>query len=78
MGYLTTRLYVICLKSEELIRRVRRALIARFRVQVFKSALDDLNWLDLIPDVTATGATAGFADPIGVGERFYRVLVLDQ
>jgi thymidine kinase len=28
-------------KSEELIRRVRRALIARRRVQVFKSALDD-------------------------------------
>ncbi len=28
-------------KSEELIRRVRRALIAKRRVQVFKSALDD-------------------------------------
>jgi thymidine kinase len=28
-------------KSEELIRRVRRALIGRRRVQVFKSALDD-------------------------------------
>ena len=28
-------------KSEELIRRVRRALIARRRVQVFKSRLDD-------------------------------------
>jgi thymidine kinase len=28
-------------KSEELIRRVRRALIARRRVQLFKSALDD-------------------------------------
>lgn len=28
-------------KSEELIRRVRRALIARRRVQVFKSSLDD-------------------------------------
>jgi thymidine kinase len=28
-------------KSEELIRRVRRALIARKRVQLFKSALDD-------------------------------------
>jgi thymidine kinase len=28
-------------KSEELMRRVRRALIARRRVQVFKSALDD-------------------------------------
>src|SRR5512145_3070136 len=28
-------------KSEELIRRVRRALIARRRVQVFKSHLDD-------------------------------------
>jgi thymidine kinase len=28
-------------KSEELIRRVRRAIIARKRVQVFKSHLDD-------------------------------------
>ncbi|MBM4188511.1 MAG: thymidine kinase [Gemmatimonadetes bacterium] len=28
-------------KSEELIRRIRRALIARLRVQVFKSHLDD-------------------------------------
>ena len=28
-------------KSEELIRRIRRALIARKRVQLFKSALDD-------------------------------------
>src|SRR2546426_2361395 len=28
-------------KSEELIRRVRRAQIARQRVQVFKAALDD-------------------------------------
>ena len=28
-------------KSEELMRRVRRALIARKRVQVFKSHLDD-------------------------------------
>ena len=28
-------------KSEELIRRVRRALIARKRVQVFKSHLDE-------------------------------------
>ncbi|MCX5764118.1 MAG: thymidine kinase, partial [Gemmatimonadetes bacterium] len=28
-------------KSEELIRRVRRSLIARKRVQVFKSHLDD-------------------------------------
>ncbi|MCY4571354.1 MAG: thymidine kinase, partial [Gemmatimonadetes bacterium] len=28
-------------KSEELIRRVRRALIARRRIQLFKSHLDD-------------------------------------
>ena len=28
-------------KSEELIRRLRRAMIARKRVQVFKPALDD-------------------------------------
>ena len=28
-------------KSEELIRRVRRAAIARQRIQVFKAAIDD-------------------------------------
>lgn len=32
-------------KSEELIRRVRRAVIARKRVQVFKSHLDDRFWV---------------------------------
>ena len=30
-------------KSEELIRRLRRAMIARQRVQIFKPAIDDRN-----------------------------------
>ena len=35
-------------KSEELIRRLRRAMIARKRVQVFKPAIDDRYSLDEI------------------------------
>jgi hypothetical protein len=47
----------------------------KYRVQ-YKDALDDLNWTDLIPDVTAAGVTASFSDPVGTGQRFYRVLVV--
>ncbi|HNU82026.1 MAG TPA: thymidine kinase, partial [Thermoanaerobaculia bacterium] len=35
-------------KSEELVRRVRRALIARQRVQVFKPLVDDRHEADLV------------------------------
>jgi thymidine kinase len=46
-------------KSEELIRRVRRALIARRRVQVFKSALDDrYAGVDVISSHDGSGVTA--------------------
>lgn len=46
-------------KSEELIRRVRRALIAKRRVQVFKSALDDrYAGLDRISSHDGSGVVA--------------------
>jgi hypothetical protein len=48
----------------------------KYRVQ-FKNSLDDVGWTDLIPDVTAAGATASFSDPVGVGQRFYRVSVTE-
>jgi hypothetical protein len=48
-----------------------------YRVQ-FKGSLDDANWTDLVPDVTATGPTANFNDPLGEAQRFYRILVVNQ
>ena len=47
-----------------------------YRVQ-FKENLDDTNWTDLTPDVTATGPTASQSDAIVPTQRFYRVLALD-
>ncbi|MSU59576.1 MAG: hypothetical protein EXS35_15655 [Pedosphaera sp.] len=47
-----------------------------YRVQ-YKDNLDDTNWTDLAPDVTATGPTASKSDPLGPAQRFYRVLALD-
>jgi hypothetical protein len=49
----------------------------RYRVQ-FKNNLDDANWTDHVPDVTATSATASKSDPLGPSQRFYRVLVVGQ
>ena len=46
----------------------------KYRVQ-FKNSLDEVSWTDLIPEVTAAGLTASFSDPVGAGQRFYRVLV---
>ena len=46
----------------------------KYRVQ-FKNSVDDANWSDLVPDVTAAGATASFNDPLGPTQRFYRVVV---
>jgi len=46
----------------------------KYRVQ-FKNALDDASWTDLVPEVTAVGAVANFSDPVGAGQRFYRVSV---
>ncbi|MSU59917.1 MAG: hypothetical protein EXS35_17410 [Pedosphaera sp.] len=49
---------------------------ATYRVQ-FKDALDAAGWTDLVPDVTAGGATANKSDPLGPAQRFYRVLVVN-
>jgi hypothetical protein len=49
-----------------------------YRLQ-FKTNLTDTIWGDLIPDVTATGATASTSDPFGTNDmRFYRVLVVPK
>lgn len=47
-----------------------------YRVQ-YKDSLDNSNWLNLIPEVTATGSTAGILDLAAQPERFYRVLKLN-
>src|SRR5262249_54012015 len=45
-----------------------------YRVQ-YKDNLDDASWIDLAPDVTASGSTASTTDAT-VSQRFYRVAVL--
>jgi hypothetical protein len=47
-----------------------------YRVQ-YKNDLGDANWTNLLPDVTATGSTASFADTSGFAQRFYRILVVN-
>lgn len=47
-----------------------------YRVQ-YKETFDAADWTDLLPDVTAIGATASQSDPLGPDQRFYRILVLD-
>jgi hypothetical protein len=47
----------------------------RDRVQ-FKNNLDDPNWTDLVPHVTANGTTASQSDPLSQSQRFYQVLVV--
>jgi hypothetical protein len=47
-----------------------------YRVQ-HKADVTHTNWIDLTPDVTATGSTASFTDqPGGEGQRFYRVALV--
>jgi hypothetical protein len=46
-----------------------------YRVQ-FKNHLDDPDWMNLTPDVTAAGPTASTSDPLGPAQRFYRVMVV--
>lgn len=59
-------------KSEELIRRVRRAVIARKRVQVFKSHLDDR--YAGIYSVTSHDGTAVEARPIDSSAEIIRLV----
>lgn len=47
----------------------------KYRVQ-FKDDLTAPNWSDLIPDLTATLATARKQDSLSLTQRFYRVLVV--
>jgi hypothetical protein len=47
-----------------------------YRVQYVADA-PSTNWIDLAPDVMATGDTASFADqPSGAAQRFYRIALL--
>jgi thymidine kinase len=59
-------------KSEELIRRVRRAVIARKRVQVFKSHLDDR--YAGIYSVTSHDGTAVEAHPVDSSGQIMRLV----
>jgi len=47
----------------------------KYRVQ-FKNDLTDLNWSDLVPELTANLDTATKSDSLSVTQRFYRVLVV--
>lgn len=58
-------------KSEELIRRVRRAIIARRRVQVFKSHLDKR--YSGIFTVTSHDGTAFEATPVDAAAEIFRL-----
>ncbi len=46
-----------------------------YRVQ-YKNDLSDAAWNTLPPDVTATGSAASKIDPLGTGQRFYRLQLL--
>ncbi len=46
-----------------------------YRVQS-KTNLVNTNWADLSPLVTATNTTATFVEPVGNGNRFYRVMLI--
>ena len=70
-------------KSEELIRRVRRALIARRRVQVFKPALDDrYSGVDVISSHAGADVQAvpvqGSAEVAALAHPDTQVFALDE
>jgi Metallo-peptidase family M12B Reprolysin-like len=47
-----------------------------YRLQ-YKPDLAATNWTDILPDITATAATASATDPVGSApQRFYRILLL--
>ena len=58
-------------KSEELIRRVRRAMIARLRVQVFKSQLDER--YAGVDRVSSHNGTVIEASPVSTAAEIYRL-----
>ena len=48
-----------------------------YQVHVDKNNLAGSNWIDLLPDITATGATAAQTNILGsVSQRFYRIMLL--
>jgi hypothetical protein len=47
-----------------------------YRLQ-YKDSLNDTNWIDVVPDVTATGPTAAMTDAASnPAQRFYRVILV--
>ena len=47
-----------------------------YRLQ-YRSSLDETNWQDLLPDITATSFSASAANTLGdAGQRFYRVMLV--
>ncbi len=65
---------MFCGKTEELIRRLRRALIARQKVQVFKPAIDQRYNVD---KVTSHAGTAFDAISITKADEIYKYLEAD-
>ncbi len=65
---------MFCGKTEELIRRLRRALIARQKVQVFKPAIDQRYNVD---KVTSHAGTAFDAISIMKADEIYKYLEAD-
>jgi hypothetical protein len=49
---------------------------ARYRLR-YTDSLDDLDWANLSPDITASGPTASKTEPITGATRFYQVVLLD-
>jgi thymidine kinase len=62
-------------KSEELIRRVRRAIIAKKRIQVFKSHLDE-RYAGIYQVSSHDGRTVN-AEPVDTTEQIARLLLPD-
>ena len=49
-----------------------------YRVQC-KDSLTSTNWINLAPDITATGSTASYTDhSVAVPQRFYRVVLVSD
>ena len=65
---------MFCGKTEELIRRVRRAMIARQKVQVFKPSIDDRFGVERV--TSHTGQTVE-AQPIQSPSEIYDTLAAD-
>ncbi|MBL8147350.1 MAG: thymidine kinase [Anaerolineae bacterium] len=65
---------MFCGKTEELIRRVRRAMIARQKVQVFKPSIDDRFGVERV--TSHTGQTVE-AQPVQSPSEIYDLLAAD-